>query len=357
MTKIRYAHPDAPAGGGGPGFFRHPRNPGALNLDSGIRQKLHVPDTTADRMLTAATLAVPKLPRELRKQVAAMLTRETMAVIAASAAILAGSQVLGIGEVVDVIFVGVGFVTLGRQAVEAGERFVSFWRIAKSATSEKELGEAANYFADAVTIVGLNSFFVLIAHRSGSASTSASKVAGDDAFWPLFHRSLKFDVPESSGVLWTGIGADRALLIKGTMENTLEDMGLYRLIQARVKGVEFENARASVWKPLSVKYAQSLRGRVKVFVNRTELETNLARRIPIKSILAKEGTSDIRVPSEIDPYPKAFEALLMSEIDALTELLDNPKVTIVEFWDDSTKKLWKVLDMTIAARAAKAPKI
>ena len=47
----------------------------------------------------------------------------------------------------------------------------------------------------------------------------------------------------------------------------------------------------------------------------------------------------------------------MSEIDALTELLDNPKVTIVEFWDDSTKKLWKVLDMTVAARAAKAPKI
>ena len=63
-----------------------------------------------------------------------MLTRETMAAIAAIAAILAGSQAIGAGEVADVIFVGIGLVTFGWQTIEVGKQFVGFWVLCRNLT-------------------------------------------------------------------------------------------------------------------------------------------------------------------------------------------------------------------------------
>jgi len=235
-------------------------------------------------------------------------------------------------------------------------RKLSFWQSAKNANSEQELNQAADHFATAVTLVGVNALLVFATRRTGPLKPARSLLAAEEVWWSRFTKALKFEVPEGKGVLWSGISEERAKLLaskagKQTLEMTLENMGFRQMIEARLArmvGVQFGDKRAMVWKPLSTKLAQSLRGTVTVFVDRAELEKNLAHEIPREAMRSKTGTSDLRVACLDDPYPEAWEALLMSELDELTEgLLDNPKVTSIHLWDTTTGKLWSTVDWRV----------
>lgn len=76
--------------------------------------------------------------------------------MAGTVAIWAGSQFFGVGEVVDAILLVIGAVTLGFSVFSGGQALYEFAVTAAGANSEQDLQTAAEYFAKAVTILGIS---------------------------------------------------------------------------------------------------------------------------------------------------------------------------------------------------------
>jgi hypothetical protein len=375
MTNKPFVHPDAPAGGGGPGFFRHPRKPGPIGRHNDTKEVVHVPEATADRMLAAATLSLPKLPRELRKQVAGMLTRETMAMIAASAAILAGSQAIGVGEIVDVIFLGIAVGTLGWQAIQAGKEFVSFWRIAENARSEKDLEQAADHFANAVTIVGVNSLFVLIARRSRATASVASVASKEQvlARWYTLIQRLELEPPPpNKGILWSKISRDSAEIMNAkknglvTLEMRLEDNGFLELYskefgsyeEAKAKGLD--DVTGKIWQLVSKKYARLLEGKVTAYIDNKAVAGGIAEGYErALNAAVKKGVASSRTDAIHQGVGSDAGPVFTTELEEIAELMaSNSKVTSVNVVDVKTDQTWHMTRqdiLRITSQSAKRP--
>src|SRR5947209_20251563 len=138
----RLAHPNSPAGGSGSGFSRvpgytgyswsrlpHPDSPAGRHVDwdSELRRKQIVANgSDVEKLRLAVERALPKLPRELREKVGAMLTPKALSILAVIAAVWGGSHWIGIGEVVDVVLFGWGVWTLGAEAVDVARDLYQF---------------------------------------------------------------------------------------------------------------------------------------------------------------------------------------------------------------------------------------
>lgn len=85
-----------------------------------------------------------------------MLEPRTLAITAATLAVWAGSHFFGVGEIVDIILLVVGAVTLGFSVFEGARELYDFATAAVNAKSEHDLDVAADHFARAVTILGIS---------------------------------------------------------------------------------------------------------------------------------------------------------------------------------------------------------
>jgi hypothetical protein len=85
-----------------------------------------------------------------------MLKPASSAIMAGTVAVWAGSQFFGIGEVVDAILLVIGVVTLGFSVFSGGQALYEFALTAAHANSQQDLQKAAEYFAKAVTILGIS---------------------------------------------------------------------------------------------------------------------------------------------------------------------------------------------------------
>ena len=94
--------------------------------------------------------AVRLLPGDVGAQLKSMLTVRTLAIMVASLVGLAIAQAFGIGEFIDalVLIAGIGFCGWG--IVDGGRDLFHSMRTALSARTERDLDEAARYFASAV---------------------------------------------------------------------------------------------------------------------------------------------------------------------------------------------------------------
>jgi hypothetical protein len=66
-----------------------------------------------EKISDALRRSLPLLPLEARQQVEALLTPTSIALVAGTLIVWAGSHVIGIGEIADVILLVVGFTVLG----------------------------------------------------------------------------------------------------------------------------------------------------------------------------------------------------------------------------------------------------
>ena len=101
----------------------------------------------------------------MRQEIGAVLTLETVAVIGGMASISAGAHAVGIGFVADVVIVGGGVVCFSAEGWRAGKEFLLFWKTATESNDDRSLDKGANHFAHAVSIVGINVFVAILAHR------------------------------------------------------------------------------------------------------------------------------------------------------------------------------------------------
>jgi hypothetical protein len=113
--------------------------------------------------------SLPLLPLEARSIVEGMLRPETIAVVTGTMSVWAGAHFFGVGEVVDIILLGVGVVALGFSVFEGTGDLYSFAVIALGAHSNAQLDEAGQRFARAVTILGVSAVQAVLLRGQGRA--------------------------------------------------------------------------------------------------------------------------------------------------------------------------------------------
>jgi hypothetical protein len=122
-----------------------------------------------EKIAEAMRRSLPYLPAESRTVVESLLKPEALAIIAATLVVWAGSHFLGVGEIVDVILLGVGVVTLGFAVFEGAGAFSDFATGALKAGSDPDFEQAGKHFAKAVTLLGLSVIQALLLRGQGRA--------------------------------------------------------------------------------------------------------------------------------------------------------------------------------------------
>jgi hypothetical protein len=112
-----------------------------------------------------------------------LLTAGNLAIMAGVVVLWAGSHVVGVGAIVDLILLGAGAVAFGWSVFEGAEELYNFATTATAATSEQDLDKASSHFANAVLILGLAAIqAVLLRGQAGSVRANLSDRAN---FKPL----------------------------------------------------------------------------------------------------------------------------------------------------------------------------
>jgi len=123
----------------------------------------------ADKIGEALRRSLPLLPADARAEVEKLLEPATLAILAGTIAIWAGSHFFGVGEIVDVILLVVGAAFLGMAAWDAARELMAFGTTAVNARTSPDLDRAAGHFARAVSIIGINTVMAILFHRSAKA--------------------------------------------------------------------------------------------------------------------------------------------------------------------------------------------
>ncbi len=112
--------------------------------------------STTDKTGEAIRRSLPHLPAEARQLVEGMLQPEALAIVVGTLVVWAGSHFFGVGEIVDVILLCVGVVTLGFAIFEGAGALYDFMNTATKARSNADLDEAGRHFARAVVVLGIS---------------------------------------------------------------------------------------------------------------------------------------------------------------------------------------------------------
>jgi hypothetical protein len=92
-----------------------------------------------------------------------------MGTLVAIAAVGVGSHWIGIGEVVDVVLIGWGVWTLGPEALHIGRDLHQFFTTATRAQTEQDLDRAADHFARAIAVIGVDGLVAILLHKGFNA--------------------------------------------------------------------------------------------------------------------------------------------------------------------------------------------
>jgi hypothetical protein len=96
----------------------------------------------------------------------ALLTPVNLGIMVSSLAVWAAGHLFGVSEIADAFLLGFGLVFLGKAAIDAARLLKNVVEITCSASTEAELEDAAKNLAEAIAIVGVVTFFALLAKVS-----------------------------------------------------------------------------------------------------------------------------------------------------------------------------------------------
>lgn len=96
------------------------------------------------------------LPGDLGHHLLALVSPESLAIMAGVIAIWAASHFAGVGEIADVALLIGGWLTIGASAIAGCRKLLSFASATRSARTEADLDRAAGDLADAITILGVD---------------------------------------------------------------------------------------------------------------------------------------------------------------------------------------------------------
>ena len=82
--------------------------------------------------------------------------------IAAGLGLWVGSHFIGIGEMIDIILLAVGVLAIGLAVFDGVGELAEFWRTTLGAQSDQDLDRASIYFANAVSILGIQAVLAVL---------------------------------------------------------------------------------------------------------------------------------------------------------------------------------------------------
>jgi hypothetical protein len=310
-------------------------------LETRPPQTLTVPSDVPGKLLLAAQAGLPKLPQEIRQEVAALLSVESMAIVAGSVLVLAGAQAVGVGLIFDVVLLGLSIALIGAEAIKAARSFQRFYSLALIAQTESDFSKAGEEFAKAVSMLGVNAVIALLARqklrprgRLGHADTSALR-----ASWYALIDGIKFAVPRDRGMLWSKLDSLEAAAAlarrKGlvSLEMILKEEGFVELyskqfgIYENAKRLGLEDVTGDIWRRVSGRYAKSLEGKVTAFVRNRELD---------RSLRANK------------------EPVLIDELEEIANIMtENSRIISVEMIDLESGRSWHMLRSEVLKAAGK----
>jgi hypothetical protein len=113
--------------------------------------------------------AIRMVPGEAGEKLMSLLSPTALAVLAGTLTLWAASHAVGVGEAVDLLMLGVGFLFIGHEALDAISHLGSFVSLTLRAKSERDLDAAAHHLADAIAILGVDVIVVFLTHGAGKA--------------------------------------------------------------------------------------------------------------------------------------------------------------------------------------------
>jgi hypothetical protein len=134
-----------------------------------------------ERFKYVVTHTLGHLKPEFRAQFAALLTPMNLGIMVGSLVVWAAGHFFGVSEIADAFLLGFGLVFLGKAAIDAARLLKNVIEITCSASTEAELEDAAKDLAEAVAIIGVMTFFALLAKvaRAIGNKMKAAKAAGE----------------------------------------------------------------------------------------------------------------------------------------------------------------------------------
>jgi peptidoglycan hydrolase-like protein with peptidoglycan-binding domain len=137
----------------------------------------------------------PYLGPDMRAQFTALLTPVNLGIMVGSLVVWAAGHFFGVSEIADAFLLGFGLVFLGKAAIDAARLLKNVIEITCSASTEVELEDAAKDLAEAIAIIGVMTFFALLA-KVGRAIGNKLKAAKEV---PVSERGGGSDQPGTTG--------------------------------------------------------------------------------------------------------------------------------------------------------------
>jgi hypothetical protein len=144
-------------------------------LQHATRNAVVVHMSATDKIGEAIRRSLPHIPAEAQTLVRSLLHPHSLAIVAGTLAVWAGSHAFGIGEIVDIILIGIGVATVGFSVFEGAAELYSFVTGAQSAQSEADLEKAGQHFAHAVTLLGISTLQAVLLRGQGRTISARSR--------------------------------------------------------------------------------------------------------------------------------------------------------------------------------------
>jgi hypothetical protein len=131
--------------------------------------------SSADKIGEAMRRSLPHIPADARAIVNSLLKPQTLAIIAGTLVVWTGSHAFGVGEIVDIILLGVGVITLGFAVFEGADALYDFVTGAVIARSDADLEKSCRLFARAVTLLGISTIQAVLLRGQGRVILSRGR--------------------------------------------------------------------------------------------------------------------------------------------------------------------------------------
>lgn len=125
--------------------------------------------TTLEKIGETIKRAIFLLPEDVGKELLALLDPVALAIVAGVLVVWAASHFFGVGEVVDVILIIVGVISLGPIAWKAGGHLIDYATTAVNAKNEEDLNIAARHLSEAIALIGVQVVMALLLKKAPKA--------------------------------------------------------------------------------------------------------------------------------------------------------------------------------------------
>lgn len=133
-----------------------------------------------DRFTEVMRRTAPKLTGSLRREFEALLSPASLTIIGTTLGLWAAGHIFGVSEVVDMVLLIGGVAYLGTSVFTAAHELHDFLEITSGAADEKDLDTAASHLANAIAIIGVTAFTLLLAKIARSKGGGGDGVVGRD---------------------------------------------------------------------------------------------------------------------------------------------------------------------------------